>query len=206
MNTNAKALALFDFDGTLTTHDTLLEIIRFAHGERKFWLWMLGLSPYLIAFKAGLLHNQKAKEKVLQWFFGGMEASRFHDMCDRFVAERVPALLRPEGMKRLAWHRSQGHRILLVSASPESWLAAWAQQNGMECVASKMEVKQGKITGRLDGFNCYGPEKARRIKLVADLAQYEQIYAYGDSSGDREMLALATHPFYKPFRGRSLTD
>jgi phosphoserine phosphatase len=63
-----------------------------------------------------------------------------------------------------------------------------------------MAVNHGVLTGQFDGHNCYGQEKVRRIQAALDLAHYEHIYAYGDSSGDKPMLALADEAFYKPFR------
>ena len=71
---------------------------------------------------------------------------------------------------------------------------------GVRLIATNLVIDQGKITGNIDGNNCYGEEKVNRIKQLYDLNSYSIIYAYGDSSGDRPMLALAQKPFYKPFR------
>jgi phosphoserine phosphatase len=58
----------------------------------------------------------------------------------------------------------------------------------------------GKITGNLMGNNCNGGEKVIRIKQLYDTQQYDEIYCFGDTGGDKPMLALATQSFYKPFR------
>ena len=71
---------------------------------------------------------------------------------------------------------------------------------GIELIATKLEFKAGKLTGKFATNNCYGAEKSHRIKELFDLELYDYIYAYGDSRGDKEMLALADESFYKPFR------
>ncbi|MDL0079793.1 HAD family hydrolase [Helicobacter zhangjianzhongii] len=55
------------------------------------------------------------------------------------------------------------------------------------------------VSGEFATPNCYGEQKAVRIRARYDLSNYAEIYAYGDSKGDRAMLELATHAFYKPF-------
>jgi phosphoserine phosphatase len=70
----------------------------------------------------------------------------------------------------------------------------------VKLIASRMEVKDEMITGKIDGRNCHGEEKKRRIQEAFDLSAYQEIYCYGDTKGDKPMLSLATSAFYKPFR------
>jgi phosphoserine phosphatase len=56
------------------------------------------------------------------------------------------------------------------------------------------------ITGKIKGKNNHGEQKAMNIRELWNLNEYEEIYAYGDSPGDRPMMDLATKSFYKPFR------
>jgi phosphatidylglycerophosphatase C len=96
-------------------------------------------------------------------------------------------------------HRS-GTEIVLVSASAENWLADWCTLHNITLVASVLEVTDGRITGKLAGANCHGEEKVKRIRKQFDLSAYQSISCYGDTSGDKPMLALATEAYYKPFR------
>lgn len=195
-----QALALFDFDGTITTKDTLLEFIVFAKGSAAFYRGLTVLSPVLFLFKSGILPNWKAKELMLSYFFKGDSFEEFERKCLEFAQRVAPGLLRPGAMEKINQHRERGDRVVIVSASPENWVKKWAVQHGLECLATKLEVAEGKITGRFDGKNCHGPEKVERIKCHLDLSGYAEIHAYGDSSGDRPMLELATASYYKPFR------
>jgi len=67
-------------------------------------------------------------------------------------------------------------------------------------ISTEIEVVDDRLTGRLACENCYGPEKVKRIHLLLSLRDYDPIYAYGDSTGDKEMLALTKHSHYKHFK------
>ena len=193
-------IAFFDFDGTITTRDTLLEFIKFCKGNTHFWLGFLLNSPYLAAFKAKLISNQAAKEKVLEYFFRNTPEDAFNQMCEAFTKEDLPRLMRPGALREIQKLKQEGYVVVVVSASPENWIRQWADQNNLELIASRLEIKEGKITGKIVGKNCHGEEKVRRIMEKYVITDYSAIHAYGDTSGDRPMLSLATNSFFKPFR------
>lgn len=195
-----RTLAVFDFDGTLTTDDSLLKFIRFVVGDARFLLGLVVLSPILVAFKLKIVPNYKAKQKMLSWFFKGYAEEAFIQVANDYSLNHIDKILRPEAMKKVAWHQKEGHRVIIVSASLECWLKPWCDKNGLELLATKLAIESGKVSGKLESPNCHGQEKVNRIKAHLKLEDYETIYAYGDSSGDKEMLELAQHRFYKPFR------
>lgn len=196
-----KGIAFFDFDGTITTKDTLLEFIKFSKGSFLFYLGFLINSPYLLAMKLGLISNQVAKEKVLRFFFKNKDINEFNELCNKFALEEIPKLIRLKAKQEIKKLKTDGFVIVVVSASPENWIQKWSFSEGLELIASKLEVNNGKITGKILGKNCHGVEKLKRIKEKYIIEDYKVIYAYGDTSGDRPMLNVATHSFYKPFRG-----
>ena len=202
-------IAFFDFDGTVTTKDTLLEFIKFSRGTLPFYIGFGLNSPWLIAYRLKLISNQAAKERILAWFFRNTPLSEFQEICDRFAAKEVPALLRPKALKEIADLQDKGFSIVIVSASPENWIRGWAENINASLLATKLQTQPGKgqqsaaelrLTGRILGHNCHGNEKVRRIGEAFNLDTYNEIHAYGDSSGDKPMLALAHHSFYRPFR------
>lgn len=200
MTDHTKKLALFDLDGTLTRKDTLIEIIRYIHGNAKLYLGLIFLSPYLLLYKIGIIPNWKAKEAMLTYFFRDMPYDAFQKKCHQFSQEVLPELIRLEGIKMLKSLREEGTRIVIVSASAEEWIRPWCELLSLSYIGTRLEVKDGKLTGKISGKNCHGAEKVNRIKAVLDLSQYEEISAYGDTEGDLPMLELATHRYYKPFR------
>ncbi|SFV33007.1 HAD-IB family hydrolase [Thermoflavifilum thermophilum] len=194
-----QALAIFDFDHTLTTGDTLLAFIRFVKGKNKFISGLLRLSPTLILYKLHLMNNQKAKEKVLTHFFGGMNAREFAKYGMAFQENILPGMLRKEAMEALSLHQKKNNQIIVITASAREWIAQWCDQHAILCIATQLEIKEEKITGKIEGKNCYGEEKLRRLLETIDLKQFEEIHVYGDSKGDKELLSIATHPHYKSF-------
>jgi phosphatidylglycerophosphatase C len=112
---------------------------------------------------------------------------------------RLPGRLRPAMVNRMEWHREQGHRIVIVSASLAVYLEPLGRRLGLDGVLStQLEVgEDGLLTGRLKGANCRGQEKADRLQawIVSNVCGGPvELWAYGDSAGDRELLAMADHP------------
>jgi len=193
-------LALFDFDGTITTDDSLIKFICFVVGDAKFIWGMILLSPMLIAYKLKLIPNYKAKQYMLSYFFKGTSEEKFMQVANEYSLNHIDTILRPKAMEKIAWHKEQGHKIVIVSASIECWLKPWCDENNLDLIATKLEIKDGIVTGKFLTKNCYGIEKANRVQEQYDLSEYDHIYAYGDSRGDKELLELADESFYKPFR------
>jgi HAD superfamily hydrolase (TIGR01490 family) len=195
-----STLALFDFDGTITRADTMLELARLHRGTAGYLLTMARLSPKLLIHTAGFLSATRAKEFFLTAFFKGMPLAEFEALCQHFCQYRLPALLRPAALERLQWHQKSGHLVYVVSASARQWLQPWAQQWQLPLLCTELEVANDRITGRLASTNCNGAEKLKRVQEVLQLSAFEEVYVYGDSAGDKELLSIATQPHFKPFR------
>jgi phosphatidylglycerophosphatase C len=195
-----KLIAFFDFDGTITTDDSLIKFIRFVVGDVKTLWGMIILSPMLVVYKLKLIPNYKAKQMMLSYFFKGMNEHQFQKVAEEYSLKHINTILRPKAMEKITWHKELGHKVIVVSASIECWIRPWCDQNGLDLIATKIEIKNGLVTGKFLTKNCYGIEKANRVKEAYNLDDYDHIYAYGDSRGDKELLELADEGFYKPFR------
>ena len=194
------SLALFDFDGTITSRDSLFEIIRFIRGRFRFMTGMLLLSPFVGLHIVRVLPNWKVKERVLGYFFGGMHIGEFQEACDRFSREHLPRLVRSKANDEIRRLLMEGTRVVVVTASAENWIRGWTDAVGIELVATRLAVSDGVITGKLLGKNCHGDEKVVRIQEYLDLSDYTEVYTYGDTPSDLPMLRLGTRQHYKPFR------
>lgn len=193
-------LVLIDFDGTTTTTDSLADFIQYAVGKPTYYMGLLTLCPLLAAYVLKFIPNHIAKEKFLAHFFKGWDADYFKKLADRYAREQIDEITRPQAIEKIRWHQNQGHKVVIVSASMECWIKGWCEKNDVDLIATRLEIKDGKLTGKFATRNCYGIEKANRVRETYDLSQYDHIYAYGDSHGDKELLALADESFYKPFR------
>ncbi len=194
-----RRIAFFDFDGTITTKDTLLEFVRHNKGSFRLYLGFFLTSPWMVAYKLKIISNQKAKEKFLGFFFHNYPLAKFHELCDVFAKEAIPQLIRPKALQEIARLQQAGAEVVIVSASPENWIRPWSDQTGLQLLSTRLMVKDEKLTGKIMGRNCYGEEKVRRIKEAYTLSDYDEVYAYGDTKGDLPMLRMANISFYKPF-------
>ncbi|HAI76549.1 MAG TPA: HAD-IB family hydrolase [Microscillaceae bacterium] len=195
-----KILALFDFDGTITKKDSFLVFIQYYVGSLKFWIGFLQLSPWVIAFKIGIINNHKFKEKVLKHFFKGQPVTDFKQKADYFSKYIIPTLIRPKALERLQMHKQSKYYICIVSASLEDYLSAWAKAEGFGLIATRLVKENNQITGRIAGKNCHGFAKVELIHQKYSLSGFVKIYAYGDTLSDLPMLFLAQDRHYKPFR------
>lgn len=193
INAATKPMAFFDFDGTLTTGDTLMPFLKFVVGKPVYYIKLLMISPVLVAYFLKLLRNDVAKQWVLKWYLSGYERDTLFALGEEFSRKVIPQMLRPEGMEKLRWHQAQGHDCILVSASLDVYLVNWSVSAEFDAVlCSELENVQGVVTGKLYGENCFGKEKVARIKDWLAGRKPEETFAYGDSKGDMPMLKLVS--------------
>ena len=184
-----KSVAFFDFDGTLTTGDTLMPFLKFVVGKPRYYWNLLLVSPVLVGYFLKMIRNDVAKEVVLKRYLAGYHIDKLFALGERFSEEIIPTMLRPEGMKRLRWHQAHGHECVLVSASLDIWLKPWAEQEEIgHILTTRLSYEEGIVRGKLNGNNCYGVEKVNRVKgfLLGEKETFK--FAYGDTSGDLPLL------------------
>ena len=192
-------LVLFDFDGTITTKDSLIDFVKFAVGKPKFYIGLFLLFPILLGYKLKIIPNFMAKEKFTIYFFNKWDSLHFQEIADKYSEAKINEIIRPKAIEKIKWHIEQGHEVVIVSASMESWLKRWCQKMKIALIGTQLEIRESRLTGKFATKNCYGKEKVNRIKERFNLSEYIDIYAYGDSLGDKEMLRIANKPHYKFF-------
>ncbi len=197
-SSSLKGLGLFDFDKTISDRDTLLDFHRFHFGASRVYSWAMAHGFSLLGCTLGYTERGKVKEKFLAHFWKDTPYEDFLKAAEKYSLKRLPAIVRPQALKALQSHLEKGHRVVVISASIREWLEPWCTSKGIHrVIATEMDVKQDVLTGFLKTPNCRGPEKIRRLREVLNPEGYSPIYAYGDSDGDKEMLALADVPVYR---------
>ena len=192
-------LALFDFDGTLTSKDSLPGFIQYAVGKPAYYFGLILLSPVLLVYLSGLIRNDVAKQKLMARYFKGWSFERYQQVAIEYSRSEIEKIVRQQAIEKLDWHRQQGDRVIIVSASMEDWLKPWCDSKGVELLATRLMTENGIISGEFATPNCHGQEKVNRVRELLNLADYDRIFAYGDSAGDTEMLAIADEGFYRYF-------
>lgn len=196
-----KRIAAFDFDGTISRKDTLIEFLRFAGGDVRFYAVFALYSPLLVLMKLKLYSNQKTKEKIFAHYFKDMPIEQFDDLCRRFFEQKEQSLIYAEAKAQITKHKAQGDEVVIISASIENWVRHFAEAlKADKLLATQVEVQNGKLTGHFLTSNCYGKEKVNRLLSAYPERESYYLIAYGDSRGDRELLQFADERHYKQFR------
>lgn len=186
----------FDFDGTLTTTDTLIEFIRFTHGLRRLLWGLLTNAHLLLMMKLGLYPNWKAKEKVFTHFYKGTAYKQF-TLWGRDFADVAETMLNKQMVDTLKRHLAEEHTVCVITASIKEWVQPICNRLGINIIlATRIEVSpNGILTGHFLTPNCHGTQKVTRLLEAFPQRQSYKLYVYGDSSGDNELLALADTGF-----------
>jgi phosphatidylglycerophosphatase C len=190
-------LALFDFDGTITTRELFPDFIRRVVPPGRLALGKAVLGPLVIGYRMGLVSGTTVRARIADFAFRGRPVDEIAQAGERFVEEVVAHALRPEAMARIDWHRAQGDTVVVVSGAFDVYLSHWCTWHGLEWMCSALESREGVLTGRYLGAQCVGVEKARRVRERFELASYPVVYAYGDTKEDLELLALAHRRVYR---------
>jgi phosphatidylglycerophosphatase C len=196
----AALVAAFDLDGTLTEGGSVLKWLRFVGGNASTWSQV---ARRTIPLSWGALRSgdaaDRAKEALLRAVLHGRDADEVDEMSKSFATRHLERHGRAQYLDRLQWHVSQGHRVVVVSASPSNYVNAVAELVGAEsAIATRLAIDPlGRLTGGYLGKNCRGDEKQRRLAEWVGVHVGEQctLYAYGNSRGDRQMLESADFAF-----------
>ncbi|HEY2050602.1 MAG TPA: HAD-IB family hydrolase [Caulobacteraceae bacterium] len=199
LHTDAPIVA-FDFDGTLTVRDSFMAFLMWEGSALRAALSLIRLAPAVLAY---LAHRDRGRIKAaaLRVFLGEKPLTWARARAEAFAEQAC--LLRPDALACWQGWRARGALMAIVSASPEFVVAPFAERLGADrLIATQVETDaQGRINGALLGRNCRGPEKVVRLRQEFG-PDVRLEAAYGDTTGDREMLALAKTAGMKVFTGR----
>jgi phosphatidylglycerophosphatase C len=186
-------VAAFDFDGTLSRRDTFLPFLQKVCGAQRLYRALARSGPALSRMAVGRADRDAVKDALLVRLLAGHPADELAEQGTAYAEFlRRSDRLRPDSVARARDHLDRGHRVVVVSASPSVYLEPLARALGYQAaLATRLEVDGGgRITGRMLGGNCRGPEKVTRLEAWLE-GTSPPVYAYGNSSGDRELLARA---------------
>src|SRR5262245_39365356 len=184
-------IAAFDFDGTLTRRDCMVPFLCRVAGSGAVVRALAAESPAMAR------HGRDGvKAGVLRRLLAGRSLADVTSRGELFAGDIMDRRLRSDTVAILRRHQDAGDRTVLVSASLRPYLEPVATALGIDhVICTELEVVDGALTGEIIGGNCRGPVKAARLQAwLGDPSPDDGVlWAYGDSSGDDELLALATH-------------
>ena len=183
-------LALVDFDHTVTTCDTYSRFLRSVATPAQLSAAKWTIGPWLLGYKSRLVSAAALRTRVTRITFAGRDAAEIDIAGQHHAHEVLPGLLRPEMMERIESHKARGDTVVIVSASLDAYMRPWCEMHGLALICNRLEAVDGRLTGRYLGGD-RGMHKAADIRARYDLTRFDRVHAYGDSSEDKPMLALA---------------
>jgi phosphatidylglycerophosphatase C len=193
----STALALFDFDGTITTHETMPEFVRRSISTQRLRFAQICLTPVVMANRIGLVSSILVRGALVLSCYRGASARHLEAAGLVLAREYLPTVLRDDALRRIAWHKAQGHTVAVVSGALDFYLAPWCKEHQLELICSSLEQRDGIMTGRYLGAQCVREEKARQVRARFETSKYSTIYAYGDSRDDIALLGVATKRYFR---------
>jgi phosphatidylglycerophosphatase C len=196
-------IVAFDFDGTLTFRDSFLAFLAWRAGAARYALGLCRLLPASIVY---LLERDRGRLKAaaVREFLRGSSGEDLTGACAEFAASPGGrALIRPDAEQCWTGWRQRGAVMAIVTASPEQVVAPFAEQLGADVlIGTRLAFDAGgRVTGAFEGENCRGAEKPARLRAMFG-PDVQLAAAYGDTSGDLPMLAMAETRGYRVFKAR----
>lgn len=190
-------LALFDFDGTITTRDTYTKFILSNTSITRLIFGGFVLLPMILLNKVRLFPSPILRPLVSKLAFKGIKVDDLTPKAEAFVDTYLPTVLRPNMLRKIQEHKDCGDRVIVVSATISPYLNIWCKSLGIELICSELEQRNGYFTGSYVNGDCSGKSKATCINRQVDLGAFQQIIAYGDTKEDHPMLKLADVSYYR---------
>ncbi len=194
-----RVLSVFDFDGTLTRHDSFVPFLKFAFGKRVFLRRMLSLALPGLRYMFRRMSRDALKACLIRAFLTGVEAQWLARKAQEFCEVAWAELMRPAGLRAVAAELEAGAVVTLCSASPALVLKPFAERMGIGLIATELEAVDGRLTGRIAGNNCRCENKVQRLQAVYGPLLRYRLRAWGDTRGDRELLAAAQDAHWRHF-------
>jgi phosphatidylglycerophosphatase C len=190
-------LALFDFDGTITTREMFPDFMHYAIAPGRLAIGKIILAPLIIGYKLGLVSGTLVRSSIVRFGFTGVPVNQYEASGRNFANSILPTALRQEALDRIAWHKAQGDHIVVVSGAFDIYLTHWCNLHQLDLVCSSLAHNGKNLTGYYHGEQCVGVEKVRRVQETYDLKNYPVIYAYGDTKEDLDLLSIAHKKYYQ---------
>ncbi|PUB30789.1 HAD superfamily hydrolase (TIGR01490 family) [Elizabethkingia sp. YR214] len=192
-----KKLYCFDFDGTITTKDTMFLFLRFYNPGRYYFQFMRHV-PLFLMMKLKLANTEKVKKSFITSILKDEKQKKLEELAQNFFKEYKNSIMRENALDFFK-NIDKNATAYLVTASLDIWVKPFAEHFNFGYISTEAKFVNGKFAGDFATRNCNGPEKVTRIKRTIDLTRFDKTIAFGDTSGDKPMLEWADEGYFKFF-------
>lgn len=193
-----KKLYLFDFDGTLTYKDTMFLFLKFYNSKKFYYQFALHI-PLFVLLKLKLSDAEKVKKSFIASVLKGEKQSKLELKAQQFFDKFHSTIFRENALEFIKNIDRKQTESYIVTASLDIWVKPFAEMLQAKLLATTAEFKNGIFTGNFTGRNCNGAEKRCRIEEEFKERKYDKTIAFGDTSGDKEMMAWADESEFRFF-------
>jgi HAD superfamily hydrolase (TIGR01490 family) len=197
---SARVLVFVDVDNTLVKGASIY-MFAIEAWKSGFIKWhhvipALFQQRYFIR-KGETTKRVKSTRERAQALVAGHQVKDFEKVAESAWRRSIAPKVFPEMIERINHHKSQGHEIWLLTASPQSLASVMARDLTLTgAIGTTLEEKDGAFTGEIDGELLHGPLKAKAAvqhALESDV-NLAHCYAYSDSAADIPLLESVGHP------------
>jgi len=193
--------AFFDLDDTVIKGNSGLRYIMFLYRKKVLKASRSTIIPSLkMAYSYLKGDYRKAVDQadnLMALAFKNASKKEAQDYAKTFALKDSKNFI-IKSVERVKWHKKQGHKLVLLSASPDEVVQEYGRLLGFDCTrGSLFKSKEGAYTGELITPSMIGKERALVAKKIAKNLgiNLKESYAYGNCINDLEVLGLVGNPF-----------
>lgn len=202
-----ERLAIFDVDYTITRKETLRELYKYSLKENKKNLIYAPRALFSGLLYILKIYDEKRVKECFLKFIENMSEDDLDGFTKRFYENRFKNILYSDSLDMMRKLKSEGYKIYLISASPEFYLKHLYEMKEIDkIIGTKFYMNEGKFSRKMDGLNCKGEEKVKRLKKVLEEEKievdFEESYMFSDSLSDKPLLDLVGKPYLINYKGK----
>jgi HAD superfamily phosphoserine phosphatase-like hydrolase len=194
-----KRLFLYDFDGTITTKDSLFDFLKFSTSSFSYYLGFCVFLPLFLGAKLKFFQRAEVKRRFISFFLKGKSKDELTKLSQGYLEHILNgSMFRETALHSIREHKKEGEAYL-VSASLDIWLTPIANWLDIGLICTKASYSNDIFNGHFSTPNCNYDEKVRRVIEEIKMEDYQWKVYYGDSNGDLAMKNLVDEYHHQLF-------
>lgn len=195
-----EKLAIFDIDYTITRKETLMEFFKYLVSKDIKNIKFLPRALYSGLMYGVKIYDEKRVKECFLKFIENIDEAELAKLTKLFYDERISKILYKDAVDMIEKLKKEGYMVILISASPEFYVKEFYAIKEVDLIiGTKFTFEGGKFVRKMDGNNCKGEEKVRRLneflKEKNIKVDFKNSYMFSDSLSDKPLLDLVGNPY-----------
>ena len=195
-----EKLAIFDIDYTITRKETLMEFFKYIVSKDIKNIKFLPRALYSGAMYGIKVFDERRVKECFLKFIENIDEAELAKLTKSFYDERISKILYKDAVDMIKKLKNEGYMVVLISASPEFYVKEFYAIKEVDLIiGTKFAFEGGKFIRKMDGKNCKGEEKVRRLNEVLKekkiKVDFKNSYMFSDSLSDKPLLDLVGNPY-----------